>query len=90
MPLSQDTNVLAYLRKESLDIYNRLHSINEDVHFVQLVHETYPKIPLLRMFCIIECRKRLTTAIANLRCGAWYTSPDIVRIFDIPRGISPI
>ena len=50
MPFSQDTNVLAYLRKESLDIYNRLHSINEDVHFVQLVHEAYPKIPLLRMF----------------------------------------
>ena len=50
MPLSQDTSVLAYLRKESLDIYNRLHSINEDVRFVQLIHETYPQIPLLRMF----------------------------------------
>ena len=57
MPLSQDTNVLAYLRKESLDIYNRLHSINEDVHFVQLVHETYPKIPLLRMFESLDVEK---------------------------------
>lgn len=61
MPLSPDTNVLAYLRKESLDIYNRLHSIDEDVDFVQLVHETYPQIPLL----------------PNLRCGAWYTAPNI-------------
>ena len=57
MPLSQDTNVLAYLRKESLDIYNRLHSIDEDVQFVQLIHETYPKIPLLRMFESLDVEK---------------------------------
>ncbi|KAI0629429.1 initiator tRNA phosphoribosyl transferase [Trametes polyzona] len=52
---------LAYVRKESLDIYNRLHSIAEDVHFVQRVHESYPDLPVL----------------PNLRCGAWYVDPEI-------------
>ncbi|KAJ8473864.1 hypothetical protein ONZ51_g7596 [Trametes cubensis] len=52
---------LAYVRKESLDIYNRLHSIHEDVQFVQQVHSAYPKLPIL----------------PNLRCGAWYVDPEI-------------
>ncbi|KAF9268465.1 initiator tRNA phosphoribosyl transferase [Marasmius fiardii PR-910] len=51
----------SHLRKESFDLYNRLHSIEEDVKFVEQVHETYPKIPL----------------IPNLRCGAWYCDPAI-------------
>ena len=42
--------VLTYLRKESIDLYNRLHSIAEDVEFVQQVHETYPDVPILRMY----------------------------------------
>ncbi|OJT10576.1 hypothetical protein TRAPUB_12912 [Trametes pubescens] len=45
-----NAEALAYVRKESLDIYNRLHSIAEDVQFVQQVHEAYPDIPILRMF----------------------------------------
>ncbi|KAH9889398.1 initiator tRNA phosphoribosyl transferase [Cubamyces lactineus] len=52
---------LAYVRKESLDIYNRLHSIHEDVQFVQQVRDAYPKLPIL----------------PNLRCGAWYVDPEI-------------
>ena len=40
---------LAYVRKESLDIFNRLHSIEEDVRFVEQVHEAYPDLPILRM-----------------------------------------
>ncbi|KAJ7736878.1 initiator tRNA phosphoribosyl transferase [Mycena metata] len=52
---------LAFLRKESLDVFNRLHSINEDVAFVNQVHAAYPDIPIL----------------PNLRCGAWYTDPAI-------------
>ncbi|KAI0369025.1 initiator tRNA phosphoribosyl transferase [Pilatotrama ljubarskyi] len=52
---------LAYVRKESLDIFNRLHSILEDVQFVQQVHEAYPNLPIL----------------PNLRCGAWYVDPAI-------------
>ncbi|KAF8199530.1 initiator tRNA phosphoribosyl transferase [Pholiota molesta] len=57
--LNSSENAFAYLRKESLDIYNRLHSIEEDVVFVEQVHKAYPNIPLL----------------PNLRCGAWYTNP---------------
>ncbi|KAJ4483778.1 initiator tRNA phosphoribosyl transferase [Lentinula aciculospora] len=48
-----------HLRKESLDIYNRLKSIEEDIKFVKQVHDAYPDFPL----------------IPNLRCGAWYTDP---------------
>ncbi|KAF9448279.1 initiator tRNA phosphoribosyl transferase [Macrolepiota fuliginosa MF-IS2] len=50
---------LAALRRESLDIYNRLHSIQEDTGFVNHVHGHYPNLPFL----------------PNLRCGAWYTDP---------------
>ena len=45
-PRTED--VLSYIRKESLDIYNRLHSIEEDVAFVDQVHKSYPSTPLLR------------------------------------------
>ncbi|KAF5354882.1 hypothetical protein D9756_005685 [Leucocoprinus leucothites] len=52
-------DALSALRKESLDIYNRLHSIQEDIGFVNRVHHHYPAFPIL----------------PNLRCGAWYTDP---------------
>ncbi|KAF8962723.1 initiator tRNA phosphoribosyl transferase [Flammula alnicola] len=54
-------DAFSYLRKESLDIFNRLHSIEEDLTFVEQVQKNYPNIPLL----------------PNLRCGAWYTDPAI-------------
>ncbi|KAJ6590029.1 initiator tRNA phosphoribosyl transferase [Mycena vulgaris] len=60
-PKRETTEALAFLRKESLDLFNRLHSISEDVAFVNLVHEAYPDLPIL----------------PNLRCGAWYTDPAI-------------
>lgn len=41
------SRVLDYLRKESLDIFNRLHSISEDAAFVEHVHQAYSTIPLL-------------------------------------------
>ncbi|RPD57668.1 initiator tRNA phosphoribosyl transferase [Lentinus tigrinus ALCF2SS1-7] len=56
-----NAEALAYVRKESLDIFNRLHSIAEDVHFVGEVHQAYPELPFL----------------PNLRCGAWYLNPKI-------------
>ncbi|KAI0048791.1 initiator tRNA phosphoribosyl transferase [Auriscalpium vulgare] len=49
----------AYLRKESTDLYNRLHSIDEDIIFVDRVREFYASYAFL----------------PNLRCGAWYTDP---------------
>ncbi|KAF7782797.1 hypothetical protein Agabi119p4_2173 [Agaricus bisporus var. burnettii] len=52
-------NALTTLRKESLDIYNRLHSIEEDITFVNYIQNHYSNLPLL----------------PNLRCGAWYTDP---------------
>ncbi|KAF8150506.1 tRNA A64-2'-O-ribosylphosphate transferase [Mycena galopus ATCC 62051] len=57
----ENSEALAFLRKESLDLFNRLHSIDEDVAFVNQVHAAYPDIPIL----------------PNLRCGAWYTDPAI-------------
>ncbi|SJK98159.1 related to tRNA a64-2'-o-ribosylphosphate transferase [Armillaria ostoyae] len=50
---------LSYIRKEFLDIYNRLHSIDEDITFVNQVRLAYKDLPIL----------------PNLRCGAWYTDP---------------
>ena len=39
---------LAHIRKESQDLYNRIHSIAEDAAFVDLVHQEYPDFPLIR------------------------------------------
>ncbi|KAK0495070.1 initiator tRNA phosphoribosyl transferase [Armillaria luteobubalina] len=50
---------LSYIRKEFLDIYNHLHSIDEDITFVHQVRLAYKDLPIL----------------PNLRCGAWYTDP---------------
>ncbi|KAG5636416.1 hypothetical protein H0H81_008126 [Sphagnurus paluster] len=55
------SSVLQALRRESLDIYNRLHSIADDAQFVAQVHASYPTTPL----------------VPNLRCGAWYADPAI-------------
>ncbi|KAJ3569476.1 hypothetical protein NP233_g5029 [Leucocoprinus birnbaumii] len=59
LTIQAHADALAALRKESLDIYNRLHSIEEDISFVNRVNDHYPDFPLL----------------PNLRCGAWYTDP---------------
>ncbi|KZP13733.1 initiator tRNA phosphoribosyl transferase [Athelia psychrophila] len=58
---SSTRDALAHIRLETLDIYNRLHSIAEDVLLVNFIHENYPDLPIL----------------PNLRCGAWYTDPHI-------------
>ncbi|EKM50028.1 uncharacterized protein PHACADRAFT_213797 [Phanerochaete carnosa HHB-10118-sp] len=62
---AEDPNVkseaLAYLRRESLDIYNRVHSIAEDCEFVKAACRAYPDLPV----------------VPNLRCGAWYVDPTI-------------
>lgn len=52
--LETSDGALSYLRKESLDIFNRLHSIEEDVLFVKQAHEAYPDTPILRS-SISEC-----------------------------------
>ncbi|KDN48851.1 initiator tRNA phosphoribosyl transferase [Tilletiaria anomala UBC 951] len=49
------------IRKISRDQRNRLHSIHQDSLFVRQIAKKYPRLAL----------------IANLRCGAWYTPPDL-------------
>lgn len=46
----QRHEALEYLRKESLDTYNRLHSIHEDIQFINSVRQFYRDlgIPILR------------------------------------------
>lgn len=43
-----DRKGLAEIRKESLDIYNRIHSIAEDALFVEVVAEQYNGYPVIR------------------------------------------
>jgi len=43
-----DKKELAEIRKESLDIYNRIHSIAEDALFVEKVAEHYSEYPVIR------------------------------------------
>lgn len=45
---SATREALAHIRLETLDIYNRLHSIAEDTVLVNIVHENYPDLPILR------------------------------------------
>jgi hypothetical protein len=46
--LDDVSSALGQIRRESLDIYNRLHSIEEDINFVNLVHDIYADLPLIR------------------------------------------
>jgi hypothetical protein len=41
------TSARAALQKEKTDIYNRLHSIQEDAQFVSRVSATYPRYPIV-------------------------------------------
>lgn len=50
---------VAVLRKEYLDIYNRLHSIKEDVSFVNHVYRCYPDFQLLRAFSFATIEGRI-------------------------------
>lgn len=49
-----NAEALEYVRKELLDIFNRLHSILEDVRFVDQVHKAYPDLPMLRTFLTLR------------------------------------
>ena len=48
MSTPHDRKELAEIRKESLDICNRIHSIAEDALFVQKVAEHYCEYPVIR------------------------------------------
>jgi hypothetical protein len=53
MMMSSKTE-LAVLRKESLDIYNRIHSIAEDIIFVHQICKIYPDYPIIRMLSVFR------------------------------------
>ncbi|PKI85503.1 hypothetical protein MVES_000454 [Malassezia vespertilionis] len=61
--LSAEREVLKTLRRENKDLWNRVWSIHYDACFVNAVCDTYFPLPL----------------VANMRCGAWYTSPERVQ-----------
>lgn len=46
--LPYDKKELAEIRKESLDIYNRIHSVAEDLLFVEKVAKHYNDYPIIR------------------------------------------
>ena len=53
--LDDVSSALVQIRRESLDIYNRLHSIEEDIAFVNLVHDIYVDLPLIREYASFQC-----------------------------------
>lgn len=71
---------LAHLRKESLNLYNRLHSIEEDIEFINEVRSFYPQLPILRMSPpSFRYRHSLTSTFSELTlwrvvCGPLFCS----------------
>ena len=76
----RDKKELADIRKESLDIYNRIHSVAEDALFVENIAEHSGEYPVIRTACFLPLSWARFEQIptANLRCGAWYVRPDLV------------
>jgi tRNA A64-2'-O-ribosylphosphate transferase len=50
------TEAREFLRKESLDIFNRLHSIDQDIKFIEQVYNKYSGIPLVRQYLVSMTR----------------------------------
>lgn len=69
--MPQEFNPFSELRKESLDIYNRLHSIQEDVSFVNTIHEAYPNLPLIRQSSSSFSRSRLPKTFECSKSTMW-------------------
>ncbi len=50
-------HALAHIRRESLDVFNRIHSVAEDVQFVRAVAAAYD-LPILRAYLVPRpCRQ---------------------------------
>jgi hypothetical protein len=45
---NEDRALREEIRKETSDVYSRLHSIDEDTAFVASIHSAYPRLPLIR------------------------------------------
>ena len=46
--MPSEASALAYIRRESLDIHNRIQSIGADIAFINQVRAAYPALPLIR------------------------------------------
>lgn len=79
----EEHHALTAIRRESLDIYNRLHSIAEDTAFVYLVHQAYPTFPLLRKSHALLLDCELVLAYIDEGCHA---SSGCQRTFDAELG----
>ena len=65
------SQAIAYIRRESLDIYNRLHSIAEDIAFVALVHGTYRDLPLLREYPSVNTFQLMSASTDTSKFTVW-------------------
>ena len=81
LPITNRSEAFKAIRKESLDVFNRLHSINEDASFVSSIAHAYPSFPVVGMntmpydivILIIDA-----VVSANRRCGVWYVDVNLV------------
>jgi hypothetical protein len=49
LPIASQSGAFKAIRKESLDAFNRLHSIDEDASFVSSIAHAYPSLPVVGM-----------------------------------------
>lgn len=49
LPITNRSEAFKAIRKESLDIFNRLHSIDEDASFASSIAHAYPSFPVVGM-----------------------------------------
>jgi len=49
LPITNQSDAFKAIRKESLDVFNRLHSIYEDASFVSSIARAYPSFPVVGM-----------------------------------------
>jgi hypothetical protein len=96
MPNSGSSEALAraYIRRESLDIYNRLHSIEADIAFVNQVRTAYPTFPIIRIVLSFLCRLLSppntfhTNSKSPLRClvhrSCYCTFTSVLRVAGTP------
>jgi tRNA A64-2'-O-ribosylphosphate transferase len=80
-PITNRSEAFKAIRKESLDVFNRLHSIDEDASFVSSIARAYPTFPVVGMNTMpYDIVILIINAVvsANRRCGIWYTDVNLV------------
>jgi hypothetical protein len=71
MPSTSEASALAYIRRESLDIYNRIQSIGADIAFVEQVRAAYPAVPLIRSVVRLLSTPSTLTSPADSKPPLW-------------------